>query len=111
MWAGTRQRLARAAHVILMSSDEVFRWLLRLSYQNLFFGLSLPLVFALLLIPQIFNVIAETVEVGVSTGGHGNEAGARLFLGYLIAVGAFCLASVWVVVTPRWVGPRRPRIC
>src|SRR6266852_5703909 len=89
-------------HSFLNLIDELCRWLCRLIYKNLYFVFSVPLVFMLLRIPQIYTVVSETVEVPHSTSTDVGERLAILFLGFLLTVGAFCLASVFVVVPPRW---------
>jgi hypothetical protein len=96
--------------VFLGFVDELLRWLCRLINNNLFFIFSVPLVFLLLRIPQIFTVISETVEVPHTDSWNVNERFAIFFLWFLLTVGAFCLASVFVVVPPHWTTPRSPML-
>jgi hypothetical protein len=94
---------------VLNLIDELCRWLCRLIYNNLYFVFSVPIVFLLLLIPQIYTVISETVEVPPTDSDFGQRL-AVLFLGFLLTVGAFCLASVFAVVPPHWTPPRSPML-
>ena len=50
-------------HGALNFVDEFLRWLCRLIYRNLYFVFSLPIVFVVLRVPQIYSVVSETVEV------------------------------------------------
>jgi predicted acylesterase/phospholipase RssA len=88
--------------------DRYLRWLGWLLYENLYFALSVPVVFLLLQVPQISTVITETVEVSVQSR---ETRWAILFLGFLVFVGAFCLASIFVVVPPQCVKESRAVPC
>jgi hypothetical protein len=94
----------------LYGVDTFSRWLWRMLRENLFFLLSIPLVgLVLLFVPQIETVVMEGVEVPFGENWQ-ETVWAIGFMEFLVCMGAFSLASVFVVPTPQWVwGEKRYR--